>query len=285
MPGRKKKTEDRDIFLHKIWSLDNLKDYKVHFARKVHLAHGSEQLEPLEVYARNLEEWKGWQQTRPKKNDFNRPYIFSLARFYHEQDIWLFGGVFRVLERLPKRYSVELTDIARQFSGRLKLYSPHRGRGTRLNMENYYYDFKVTEILREPYSGQVFPGYGNINLPFDELETLIRNDRHDWRVALENTKGVYLITDTKTSQCYVGSAYGDDGIWSRWRAYIKNGHGGNRELRNIVKNKGPDYCRKYFRFALLEELRTGAPDKLVLDREAFWKSVLLTRGEHGLNRN
>ena len=274
-----KKVEDRSIYLHKIWPLDNPKDYKVHFARRC------EQLEPLEVWARSQEEWKGWQESRPKKNDFNRPYIFSLARFYHEQDIWLFGGVFRVLERHHNRYSVELTDIARQFAGRLKIYSPHRGRGTRLNMENYFYDFEVTEILKEPYSGKIFPGYEKINLSFEELETVIKKDRPDWRIALKSTKGIYLITDTKTSRCYVGSAYGDSGIWSRWRTYIENGHGGNRELRSIVKSKTLDYCRKHYRFALLEELRTGTPDDVVLGREAFWKNVLLTRGEQGLNRN
>ena len=30
---------------------------------------------------------------------------------------------------------------------------------------------------------------------FEELEALVRNDRTDWKAALENAKGVYLISD------------------------------------------------------------------------------------------
>jgi len=149
MLGRRKRPEEDDaIYLHEIWPLDNPKEYKVHFARIT-----PDKQQPLDAYVRSQEEWQGWQEYHPKHDDFNRPYIFSLAQFYHESDIWLFGGVFRVLERHPDRYSVELADPARQFTGRLKLHFPHRERGTRLNMENYYYDFKVAEILREPYSG------------------------------------------------------------------------------------------------------------------------------------
>ena len=39
-------------------------------------------------------------------------------------------------------------------------------------------------------SGQIFLGYENIDLPFKELATLIRNDKPDWKSALENVKGV-----------------------------------------------------------------------------------------------
>ena len=70
-------------------------------------------------------------------------------------------------------------------------------RTTRANFENHFADFEVQEILREPYTGRPFPGYEDIDLSFDELETLVRNNRPDWKAALENAKGIYLITDTK----------------------------------------------------------------------------------------
>jgi hypothetical protein len=47
--------------------------------------------------------------------------IFSVIQFYHEPDIWLFGGVFRVLQRYDDRYEVELADEGTGFVGRLKL--------------------------------------------------------------------------------------------------------------------------------------------------------------------
>ncbi len=46
-----------------------------------------------------------------------------------------------------------------------------------------------------------------------------------------------------------------------------------------------EYCRKAFRFVLLEFRPAPTPDEVILAREAFWKRILLTRGDYGLNRN
>jgi hypothetical protein len=81
----------------------------------------------LEVSVRDKGEWQGWQEYRPSRNDFNRPYIFSLIQFYHETDIWLFGGVFQVLARHEDRYEVKLLEIGSGFIGCLKLRSSYRG--------------------------------------------------------------------------------------------------------------------------------------------------------------
>ena len=267
------------IRLCEIWPIAEPKNYKMHFARW----NGDNQ--PLEVWARDKQEWRSWQEYRPARNDFNRPFIFSLVQFYHETDIWLFGGVFRVLARHPDRYEVELAKEGEGFLGRLKLRSSYRERATRVKLENHYSGLEVQEILREPYSGQAFPGFEDIDLSFEELETLVRNSRPDWQAALSSIKGIYLISDIITGKRYVGSAYGDQGIWSRWSAYIVSGHGGNVELRALVKDPTLEYCRKAFRFALLEARPTPTPDELILVRESFWKRILLTRGEHGLNRN
>ncbi len=88
-----------------------------------------------------------------------------------------------------------------------------------------------------------------------------------------------------TGKRYIGSAYGDQGIWSRWCSYVATGHGGNVELRALVSDPTLDYCRKAFRFALLEYRPSPTPDDVILAREAFWKRILLTRGKYGLNRN
>ena len=164
-------------------------------------------------------------------------------------------------------------------------HSSYRGRTTRANFENHFADFEVQEILREPYTGRPFQGYEDIDLSFDELETLVRNNRPDWKAALENAKGIYLITDTKTARRYVGSAYGELGIWSRWRSYVESGHGGNVELRSLANDTSLGYCRANFRFAVLEHRSSRTPDDVVVERETFWKHILFTRGEGGLNRN
>jgi hypothetical protein len=59
----------------------------------------------------------------------------------------------------------------------------------------------------------------------------------------------------------------------------------NVELRELVSDPTLEYCRKFFHFALLEYRPTSTPDDAILEREGFWKRILLTRGEYGLNRN
>ena len=226
-------------------------------------------------------------------------------KFYHEKDIWLFGGVFKVCADQGDRYVAKLTKQGQNFIGRLKLHSSYRSR--QVDFENLYdveqtaqlllqdlklpeqspnYDriLKVHEILREPYSGRSFPGYENINLSFAELDTLIRNDRPDWKAALASVKGVYLIRDKNTDKQYVGAACGYMGIWQRWHNYVAKGHGGNVELKKLVRENDIEYCRKHFQFALLEYHPDYTSDDVVLKREQWWKNVLGTR-ESGLNRN
>jgi hypothetical protein len=120
------------IHLVDIWPIAAPENYKLHFARW----NGENQ--PLEVWARDKREWQGWQEHRPARDDFNRPFIFSLVQFYHEPDIWLFGGVFRVLHRHSDRCEVELAKEGDGFLGRLKLRSTYRERATRVKFENHY---------------------------------------------------------------------------------------------------------------------------------------------------
>ncbi len=129
------------ILLRDIWSIERPADYKAHFAKW----NGEHQ--PLEVLIRSDEEWQGWQEYFPGRNDFNRPLIFALARFYHEPDAWLFGGVYRVNGRLPDRYDVELTDIGASFIRRLKLKSTYGSRLVRVEFEKHYDQLEVIEIL------------------------------------------------------------------------------------------------------------------------------------------
>ena len=172
-------TPARTFHLSELWQPSDVSSYKVHFARW----NGYDQ--PLHVFVRSFEEWRGWQEWFPSRNDFNRPCIFSLMQFPESPDRWLFGGVWWVhgigtRTNGEKFYEVELSEQLRALIGRLILHRVHKGRGTRLNMEGHYRDFIVDEILPEAYSGRSFPGYDSINLDFRELEALIRNGRQDW---------------------------------------------------------------------------------------------------------
>ena len=283
------------ILLRDIWPIENVDDYKVHFARYYEETETKQKrkIEPLDEWVRDWSVWQGWQEYYPNKNDFNRTFIFSLMKFYHETDTWLFGGIFRVIALHEDQnrtnghyYEIEQTPALEAYIGRLKLHYSYRAMTARVNLKGRYDDFEVAEILREPYSGRSFPGYEGINLSFNELESIVKNARPDWKAALQSVKGIYLITDTLTSKRYVGLADGEAGIWSRWSDYVTSGHGGNVGLQELVK-EDPDlaYCRANFRFTLLEYRSIHTPSKVIIDREKFWKEILLSRGKEGLNRN
>ena len=91
------------------------------------------------------------------------------------------------------------------------------------------------------------------------------------------------LTNNSSGKHYVGSAYGGDGIWSRWCAYAKNGHGGNAELRSLLNEEGSTHADN-FQYSILEVCDLNASDEFILGRESHWKAVLRTR-EYGLNRN
>ena len=59
----------------------------------------------------------------------------------------------------------------------------------------------------------------------------------------------------------------------------------NDELTRLIKKEGIEYARNNFKFALLEYRSMKADDKIIIERENYWKETLLTRGEYGYNKN
>lgn len=263
--------------------IDTPSNYKLHVARW----NGHDN--PLDVYVRDKDEWFAWNQYRSGKDEFNRDYIFSIIDFYHENDTWLFGGIYRVIERDPAinafSYTIEELPEYSGLVGRLKIHMRRPPRGRSFLLEKHLHSMEIDEVLREPYSGGEFPGYDNVSLDFHELEPLFRREKPDWKAALSNIKGVYVVFDRKTGKKYVGSAYGTEGIWSRWSSYLLNGHGWNDELITIISENAIEYAKENFRFTLLEQLPMRADDESIIARESFWKEALLSRGDHGYNKN
>jgi hypothetical protein len=48
---------------------------------------------------------------------------------------------------------------------------------------------------------------------------------------------------------------------------------------------GIDYAQQHFRFALLEQRTMKTDDLVVIERETYWKNVLMTRAPYGYNKN
>ena len=256
---------------------------------KVHLASYNQRDQPLDVFVRDRAGWDKWNSWRPSVDDFNRSFIFALIDFYPEPETWLFGGVYRVISRTEvirdHGYNVEHVPEFGAFVGRLKVHFRRPSRNRALRLERYLDEMWVSEILKEPYVGDRFPGYENICHDFPALETIFKNCRPDWKAALEHVKGVYLIADKSNGKKYVGSAYGDQGLWARWSCYLGTGHGGTDELTKLIGAEGIEYARRNFRISLLEYRSARTDDQVIIDREVYWKEALLARTPLGYCKN
>lgn len=128
-----------------------------------------------------------------------------------------------------------------------------------------------------------FTDYFDLILMYSELEEIICNQYNDWKAVLSSIKGIYLITDTNTGKLYVGSAYGENGIWGRWNDYIStSGHGNNKILKELISNN-LDY-KLYLQFSILMILpKTVTSDEAILKERLFKRK--LGSNSFGLNAN
>lgn len=195
-----------------IQSIFNIKDASLY---KFHCARWNGECQPLDVYVEDKGTWVQWNTWRSSKNEFTRKYIFSLIDFYPENNVWLFGGIYEVLDRhnIPNSHSYNINELTEfsNYVGRLKIHLPKPSRGRAFYLERYIDQMTVSELLKEPYSGECFPGYERIDHDFSALVSIFNNQKSDWKSALSNVKGVYVIFDKSNGKKYVGSAYGEDG--------------------------------------------------------------------------
>jgi hypothetical protein len=245
---------------------------------KIHCARGSkDEYAPKKEFLKG--KFKEWQEEQNKKN-FERQYILSLI--FWGKDEWLFAGVYESLnvkqnDKGGYIYETKLLDIANEFIGRAIFVFRKEFRNSYLCLEKHIDNINLLEIKRD-FVTPKFPGYDQVNVSWKDLSDYIESD--SWKTALENQKGVYLITDISNGKKYVGSAYGQEMILGRWRDYVQNGHGGNKELKTFKF----DYIKNNFRYSILEIFKYTTDDNTIITRESWWKEVLMTR-EFGYNKN
>ena len=144
-----------------------------------------------------------------------------------------------------------------------------------------YFEMPIGMLTNKGYASNIF---SKIEIgkatPSSEINPGMYIDKEGWKVALQNQKGIYLITDRSNGKMYVGSASGEDMILGRWKTYVKNGHGGNVELKKISL----DHIKSHFEYSILEIYKSTTDDNTILQRENWWKEILGTR-KFGYNLN
>lgn len=254
--------------------------YRFHLAKTE--PYGSR---PLDALAKSDGEWLRWQiySGGESRERFVKEFIVSFAQIFGGR--FLFGGIFRIKDRTPAGYDVELTDLYKDLIGRLILnFTGENWRSTCFTPSYIFSNSQILGLYEARYQGESFKSFEEVNHDFGAIEVIVKNELKDWRAALGSVFGVYLITDKNTGKQYVGSAYGEGGIWSRWTSYIYSFHGNNVDLVELFKEKKVDYFKENFKFGILEIIPATKSQAEVIHKENLWKEKLFSR-KFGFNKN
>lgn len=258
-------------------------------ATKIRFTIPSGGTNPIELFKNDPQEINSvWFMWRNKPNVFNvGQHGICLVRI--GGDSWLFTTMKTITQDLGIHNGVAYTgNVWDQFSafyGRIIVKYHKTFQNPSVYAERIIDDLEVLEILPDLFSDDHFPGYDHVRLSFQQLHAIIERQFPDWVAALENQKGVYLITDLNNGKQYVGSATAAKGmLLKRWSDYAGNGHGGDVKLKQLVETEGFDYVKRYFQYTLLENFNSRIDDQIILERENWWKQVLGSRS-FGYNGN
>ncbi|WP_196892150.1 GIY-YIG nuclease family protein [Aureivirga marina] len=263
------------IKLNDLLHLENLSNVKI----KLNVSNGHE--DPFDLYKNKHSDLLAWQFWNRSKKIYKVGQIaIGLVRIKGNK--WLLFDISRITKDLNifegVGYEYETIKKYEKYFGRLIIHFENNAQQMARKAESIIDDCFVSQILEDTYDEDLFPGYENVNLSWKELKRVL--NKNTWKTALENQKGIYLITDKSNGKKYVGAAYGNSMLHGRWSNYIYNGHGGNTQLKKL----DIEHIKEHFSYSILDIFKSTVDDKIILNRETFWKRTLLTR-DFGYNSN
>ncbi len=265
------------ILITDILKFEDLKNVKIRFNQQNNF-----DFDPIKFFKEDKQRLlNGHFHNYAKKKSYKKGDItVGFAKI--ENNKWLLFDVSIITKDLNKfnavGYEYQALTEYEKYCGRLIIEFHNKSQNLIRRAESVINDCKITQILEDTFDNDIFPGYDNIYLSWNDLNRVI--NKNIWKTALENQKGIYLITDKNKGKMYVGSAYGENMLFGRWSEYLKNGHGGNKELRDL----GFNYIKENFSYSILDIYKSTIDDNIILKRETWWKNTLLTR-KFGYNKN
>lgn len=154
------------------------------------------------------------------------------------------------------------------------------------HLSTFLDDCEVIKVSEKAFEEDEAFSLDSISLNYADLKaTLDGHKNPSLRTILENIKGIYCLTDTKTGKLYIGSATGNaKGVAQRWGSYSLTYSGGNKGLKRLLEEKGEAYFKENFKFTVIEYFGMRFDDEKILQRERYWKTVFDTV-RHGYNDN
>lgn len=264
------------ILLNDILKLDDLTNTKVRFVKS------SGSTDPIVLFKENKDELLRWQFWNYSKNKSFYEGQIAVGLVKIDEEKWLLFDVSRITKDLNAfeavGYDFETLKQYEKYCGRVIVEFKNRSQQMVRKAESVIDSCVVVQILEDTFDNDIFPGYENINLSWAELKRVL--PKSSWKTALENQKGIYLITDSSCGKMYVGSAYGTNMLYGRWFTYMQTGHGGNVELRGLDF----EHIRQNFHYSILDIYKSTIEDEIIIKREQWWKRTLMTR-KFGYNKN
>ncbi len=238
------------IKLNDILRLDNLNNVKIRFNLMF-----AQNWNPIELFKNGdistMLAGQYWNYNKNKSYKQGQITI-GLVKIKPNEDFWLLFHIGQVTKDLNNLNGVgyEYQDLPEyeKYVGRLIVKFKNKAQTMIRNAESVIDDCYVSQILPDTFDNDLFPGY--------------------------------LMTDMSNGKMYVGSAYGENMILGRWRAYIKTGHGGNVGLKRLTF----DHIKQNFKYSILDIYKSTTDDQIIIDRESWWKEVLQSR-QFGYNEN
>lgn len=268
------------ILLNEILKLENLDNVKVRFNLMI---RGN--WNPIDYFKNKdfepLLAGQYWNY-KDKKSYKDGQITVGFIRISSDENLWLLFHVGKITKDLDKLdsigYEYETLLEYQKYFGRLIIKFKNKATNMIRLANSVLEDCEVFQILPDIFDNDIFPGYEKVNISWQELSRVV--SKESWKTALQNQKGIYLITDKLTGKMYVGSAYGGNMMLGRWKSYVNTGHGDNVELKKLEFN----YIKQNFQYSILDIFKSTVDDQIILSRESWWKSVLQTR-KFGYNKN
>mgnify|MGYP002860028122 CR=1 FL=1 len=227
-----------------------------------------------------------WSMYGNQRNFKKGNLVFSFIRLSTATE-WLFISAAEISEVTNEFAKVKILKRFSPFFGKLVI-SCYKGNAMGryvFNLSKFLDQVEVKEILPCLYSGEKFPGYKNVFLPYKKLTDIFEGRiMPTYKEALEQISGIYCLTDTKTGKLYIGSAYGEGGVWKRWGDYFHSKDGNNKKLIELRKQKSEEYFKENFTFSLLETFDKQYDKDKIIEREQHWKKCFSTI-QNGYNAN
>lgn len=265
------------IKLNDLLQFSDISDLKIRM-----LTTYSNTINPLDFFRSNnneeLMKWLFWNYS--KKSFKVGETVIALLRL--DGDRWLLFNISKVTKDLNKfsdiGFEYETVTQYQKYFGRVIVEYKNRAQALIRKASGMLDDCIVAQVIEDKYEDEEFPGYEKVNISWEVMNRVLK--KSSWKTALQNQKGVYLITDSSTGKMYVGSAYGKNMLLGRWEAYLRSGHSQNVDLKKLELK----HIQENFHYSILDIFKSTVEDKFIIERESWWKGTLMTR-VFGYNKN